>query len=333
MSFRRFWKLIAATIVVLATSCANASDSKPARVRVGVLEFGSTNWELDVIQNHGLAGKHGVDLIIVPLASADGSAVALSGGAVDIIVSDWIWVSRQRTQSNLYTFVPYSYAVGSLLVKNDSPYRQLSDLKGKKLGVAGGANDKTWLLLRAYARKNLNVDLTRFVKPVYAAPPLLNELAMRDEIDGALNYWHYAARLQASGMRTLITMPEILHGLEIEKQIPLIGWVFHEEWAAANPDAVKGFLKASYEAKAILAHSDAEWDRLKPRMRAENDLIFTTLRSEFRKGIPRCSDRDTTKSVMAVFKILAETGGKQLVGHSTNLAPGTFWSGFQLPEC
>jgi NitT/TauT family transport system substrate-binding protein len=320
-------------MAMMVAAISFADVKKLTTVRVGVLEFGSVSWELDVMQKRGLAQKHGVDLIIVPLASGDGSAVALTGGAVNIIVSDWIWVSRQRAQSNLYSFVPYSNAVGSLMVKKDSPYRQLADLKGKKLGIAGGANDKSWLLLRAYAQRRLDVDLTKFVKPTYAAPPLLNELAMRDQVDAALNYWHYAARLEAEGLRTLIAMPEILRGLGIEKQIPLIGWVFPEDWAKANPEAIKGFLAAAYEAKAILADSDAEWDRLKPRMRAENDVVFKALRRGFREGIPTCFDRDTMASVAATFKILAETGGKQLVGNSTNLAPGTFWSGFQLPGC
>jgi NitT/TauT family transport system substrate-binding protein len=333
MSNRFFWKFVAPWFVWLLASHVGAVDKQMTTVRVGVLEFGSVGWELDVMRTHGLARKRGVDLKIIPLASGDASTVALQGGAVDLIVSDWIWVSRQRAQSNLYTFVPFSNAVGSLMVKEDSPYRKLADLKDKKVGIAGGPNDKTWLLLRAYAQRQLGVDLMRFVTPTFAAPPLLNELALRKQVDGALNYWHYAARLEANGMRTLIKMPEILRGLGIERPIPLIGWVFREDWAANHAEAVKAFLAASYEAKAILARSDAEWARLKPMIRAENEVIFRALRAGFREGIPTCSDPDTMTAVGATFRILAEVGGKQLVGNSPSVVPGTFWSGFQLPEC
>ena len=45
---------------------------------------------------------------------------ALQGGAVDVIVSDWIWVTRQRAEGGLYSFAPYSNAVGSIMVKADS---------------------------------------------------------------------------------------------------------------------------------------------------------------------------------------------------------------------
>jgi NitT/TauT family transport system substrate-binding protein len=325
---------ILTTLLLLLPFTGLKADEKPlTTVRIGVLEFGTVNWELDVIQAHELAKKRGIDLKIVSLASGDASTIALQGGAVDIIVSDWIWVTRQRAESNLYTFAPYSNAVGSLMVKSDSGIRQLADLKGKTLGVAGGPSDKTWLLLRAYAQKKMGVDLTSFTKPAYAAPPLLNELALRGQVDAALNAWHYTARLEVNGMHALIQMPEILKGLGIDKPIPLIGWVFREDWAAKNPEAVRNFLTASYEAKAILAKSDAEWDRLKPKMRAEDNATFIALRTGFRNGIPTCADPDNMTTVAATFKILADTGGEKLVGKSRKLSDGTFWSGFKLPAC
>ena len=309
-------------------------NSKPlTTVRVGVLEFGTVNWELEVIQTRALAKKRGIDLHIVPLASGDASTIALQGGAVDMIVSDWIWVNRQRAESNLYTFVPYSNAVGSVMVKSDSGITTLADLKDKKLGIAGGPSDKTWLLLRAYAQRTLGVDLMQFTQPTYAAPPLLNVLALRGQVDAALNFWHYAARLEVGGMHALIAVPEILKGLGIDKPIPLIGWVFREEWANAHSAAVKNFLAASYEAKAILATSDAQWEPLRPKIRAENEAVFKALRAQFRAGIPLCSDPDTLKAVAATFKILADTGGEKLVGKAKNVAKGTFWPGFTLPLC
>lgn len=331
MVTRFMFRILAVLLFSLATLHAHAQPLKT--VRVGVLEFGTVNWELDVIQSRGLAKKHGIDLQIVPLASGDASTVALQGGAVDIIVSDWIWVTRQRAQSNMYTFAPYSNAVGAVMVKSDSGIKQLADLQGKKIGVAGGSMDKTWLLLRAYAQRKLGVDLTQFAEPVYAAPPLLNALALRGQVDAALNAWHYASRLEVNGMHPLIELPEILKGLGITKPIPLIGWVFREDWAAANTAAVKGFLAASYEAKAILATSDAQWDVLRPKMRAENDAVFNALRAKFRAGIPVCSDPDALATVAATFKILVDTGGEKLVGKSKKLMPGTFWSGFALPPC
>ena len=333
--FKTFLLRILSTLllVLLPLAGQSASDKPLTPLRVGVLEFGTVSWELELIQNRELAKKRGIDLKIVPLASADASTIALQGGAVDMVVTDWIWVSRQRAESNLYSFVPFSDTVGAVMVKGDSGIRQLSDLKDKKLGVAGGPSDKTWLLLRAYAQRKLGVDLTQYAQPTYAAPPLLNELALRGQVDATLNHWNYAARLEVQGMHALIDVPEMLKGLGIEKPIPLLGWVFHEDWANANSTAVKNFMAASYEAKAILASADAPWDSLRGKMRAENDAVFKVLRANFRAGIPTCSDPSSMAAVAATFKILAETGGEKLVGKSRGLSPGTFWSGYALPAC
>jgi len=330
---KRFLVCVLYALLLLPLTALTANEKPLPRVRVGALEFGTVGWELEVIQSRELARKHGIDLKIVPLGSADASTVALQGGAVDVIVADWIWVSRQRAESNPFAFAPYSNAVGSVMVKSDSGIRQLADLRDKKLGIAGGPADKTWLLLRAYAQRKLGVDLTQFTKPTYAAPPLLNELALRGQVDAALNAWHYAARLEVSGMHALIEMPEILAGLGIEKPIPLLGWVFRDDWAAANSAAIKGFLAASYEAKAILASSDAQWDQIRPKMRAENDVVFKALRTKFRAGIPVCADPNAMTAVAATFKIMVDTGGEKLVGKSKGLTSGTFWPGFALPPC
>jgi len=330
---KRFLVCVLYALLLLPLTALTANEKPLPRVRVGALEFGTVGWELEVIQSRELARKHGIDLKIVTLGSPDASTVALQGGAVDVIVADWIWVSRQRAESNPFAFAPYSNAVGSVMVKSDSGIRQLADLRDKKLGIAGGPADKTWLLLRAYAQRKLGVDLTQFTKPTYAAPPLLNELALRGQVDAALNAWHYAARLEVSGMHALIEMPEILAGLGIEKPIPLLGWVFRDDWAAANSAAIKGFLAASYEAKAILASSDAQWDQIRPKMRAENDVVFKALRTKFRAGIPVCADPNAMTAVAATFKIMVDTGGEKLVGKSKGLTSGTFWPGFALPPC
>ena len=57
----------------------------------------------------------------MPLASTEATAVGLQGGSVDIIATDWLWVSRERSGGADFTFSPFTTALGSIMVPPDSP--------------------------------------------------------------------------------------------------------------------------------------------------------------------------------------------------------------------
>ena len=295
-------------------------------LRVGVLQFGTVLWELDVIDRHGLARKEGIELEVVGLTNKTATAVALQSGDVDIIVTDWIWVSRQRAEGAPYTFVPYSTAAGAVLVPQDSKLAKITGLSGKRLGIAGGPLDKGWLLLRALASREAGLDLDQGVDKVFGAAPLLAHEALSGQLDAVLNFWHYTARLRAAGMRKLITVPEITGRLGIESEIPLIGYVFDETWAAARKADVLAFFRASQAAREILAASESEWDALRPLMKVDDDPTFLALQDGYRNGIPRAWGEREREDAKRLFAILAEVGGRELVGRSEQLQDGTFWS-------
>ena len=322
--------VIAVAALVAASFCTfpvNSTTQNQLNIRLGVLKFGTVNWELNVIKYHDLDKDSGLTLDVVGLANKDATSIALNAGDVDMIVTDWIWVSRQRSAGADFTFVPYSEAAGSVMVHPDSGIEHLADLQGKKIGVAGSPIDKSWLLLRAYSIKTIGKDLGKIAKPAYAAPPLLNEKFKQGEFDAILNYWNYTARLRAANMTELIKVQDLLPSLGVPGRLPLIGYVFSQSWAEENIEAVTAFFKASSEARAIMMQSDDEWERLRPLTRATDDATLAALRQGYREGVPRVFGQEQEESIRAAFRIVAEHGGRALVGRSTELAPGTLWSG------
>jgi NitT/TauT family transport system substrate-binding protein len=317
-------------LVLLAWIAGSSVCAAEVPVRVGALKFGTVNWELDVIRHHGLDRANGVAVQVTPLAGKSAASVALQGGAVDMIVGDWIWVSRQRAEGKRYTFFPYSVAVGGLMV-DPLAIHTLSDLHDRKIGVAGGPVDKNWLLLQAYAKRAHGLSLDEVTDVVYGAPPLLNKLMLRGELDGVITFWHYGARLRANGKHPLVDIEAILRELGVSSHMPLLGWIFDADWADANATTVNGFLNASYAAKRILLESDAEWQRIQPLTRAENAQTLAVLRDGYRAGIPTEFGQESLAGARKIFGFLAAEGGSKLVGSSDSLSDGTFWQGFEPP--
>jgi NitT/TauT family transport system substrate-binding protein len=314
--------LIVLVGVMAMPSIAAARDV----VRVGVLKFGTVSWELDVIKSHGLDHAEGIDIQVLELAGCDATSVALLAGRVDVIVIDWLWVARQRAEGTMLTFVPFSSSVGALMVPAASTARSLADLEGKRVGVAGGPLDKSWLLIRAMGLSQRGVDIAGKVEPVYAAPPLLNAQALSGRLDGVITAWNFLAELEARGFRSLVTVEEAARSVGVDGAIPLLGYVFDERWGAGNRGAVTGLVRASRRAKQLLAESDAEWERLRPIVKAADEATFVALRAGFRRGIPaRWGEAERANAVRA-FDVIAKLGGEALVGRGTTLQPGVFWS-------
>jgi len=112
-------RFIAAFIITVFAFASHGWAELPT-LRLGVLKFGTVNWELQTIKAYKLDEKAGFKLEVVPFAGKQATSTALHGGAVDAIVNDWIWVSRQRSEGRMYSFLPYSRMVGGLVSAKNS---------------------------------------------------------------------------------------------------------------------------------------------------------------------------------------------------------------------
>jgi NitT/TauT family transport system substrate-binding protein len=317
---RAWFGAAALSVAVLSAAPAVAAGT----IRIAAQKTGTVAWELDVIRRHGLDKDAGLTLEVTDLASVEAGKIALKGGSADVMVTDWLWVSRERALGGSMQFVPYSASVGAVMVPASSGAASLADLRGKKLGVAGGPLDKSWLILRAAAKRD-GIDLKADAQPVYGAPPLLFEKTQQGELDANLNYWNFCARLEARGFRRLVSVEDAARRLGTTGPVSMLGYVFDEGWAKANKPALDAFLAASRKAKEIMATSDAEWEALRPLTMAPDDATLKAYRDRFREGIPRRPVAEEEADARRLFGVMAELGGADLVGPGQELDPGTYY--------
>jgi len=320
-------RLFALALVIFALTTFGGAEraSAAAKLRIGVLQFGTFSWLLDTMRHNAFDKAEGIELEVVPLASTEATTVGLLSGSLDIIASDWVWVTRERSMGARFTFSPFSTELGAVMVPPASPIKTLDDLKGKEIGVAGGPLDKSWLMLVAYTLDMAQLDLRTATSPVFGAPPLLAEKAKQHEIDAVLEFWPYAARLEAKGFKQLIAMEDLTLELGARGRVAMVGYVFSEDWAKAHPTSVEGFLRAAAKANELLATSDEEWERIRPLMQATDEATFEALKRHYREGIPDRSVANNEADAKVLYQFLRQFGGEKLVGAATDLVPGTFW--------
>jgi NitT/TauT family transport system substrate-binding protein len=313
-------------VIFAGLSPASAADT----LRIAAQKTGTFGWVLEVIKDHGLAEKAGLDLEVTELASTDAGKIAMMGGSADLIVSDWLWVARERTLGSDLTFYPYSTSLGAVMVPQQSPIKTLADLKGKKIGVAGGQLDKSWLLLQAVA-KNSSLDLEADSTILYGAPSLLFEKALQGESDASLNFWNFCADLEAHGFRRLISMEDVEKQLGASAPVSMVGYVFHDKFAASHRDALDRFFAVTRQALQILGTSQADWERLAPRIGTSDPAALAIYRKRFLEGIPNRPVAEEQADAAKLYDVLAKAGGEKLVGTGKKLDPGTFYKAAKGP--
>lgn len=312
--------ILLCSFLFLLTSFCSAEEKNI--LRIGIQATGTVEWELSALKKQA-----DTDFMIETqaVANAEAGKIALQSGAVDMIVADWLWVARLRGQGSDFSFYPYSSTAGALVVAETSPIHTLADLKGKRLGIAGGEQDKNWLLLQAWAKKD-GLDLNTAVEKTYGAPPLITEQLKQNRVDAALTYWHFAARLEAEGYRQVLSERDILKGLGFAENVPSLGYVFKESWGKSHKQALNRFFKASNEAKQSICSDDKVWQKVIPLSKADNVATQNKLRQRFCEGTVAQWGSPEQQAAGRIYSLLYTLSNGQLTGDAKTLPAGTFWS-------
>ena len=116
-TMKLFIRMLLATIVSVSLGTCCGAEA----LRVAVQKTGTFAWELAVIRAHGLDKQANLSVEVLELASPEAGKIALRAGNADIVVTDWLWVSRERGLGAKLTFYPYSSALGAVMVPASSP--------------------------------------------------------------------------------------------------------------------------------------------------------------------------------------------------------------------
>ncbi len=327
--FLRRWRAWLLALFCLTLQLGVVGECQAAdRLRLGVQKTGTFAWELAVIKAEGLDAKADLDLVVTELASTEAAKIALMGGSVDIILSDWLWVARERGLGSNLVFAPYSTALGAMMVAADSPVKTLDGLRGKTIGVAGGPLDKSWLLLRALAQRDgLDLKAERQSRLRRARASL-----SKGAESGARCKSHLLElRCRARGARL---SPADRHGRGREaarrqgsachRRLCLRRKPRQNPWrgACAVPRNRPQGQERSSRARTRIGRGSAK------RFGVTDPKELALYRKSYIDGIPRRPVKEEAADAAALYHIVRDIGGPELVGAATELDPGTFYTGY-----
>jgi NitT/TauT family transport system substrate-binding protein len=294
-------------------------------IRIGSMAAGTLNWELEIIKQNAKEQDYPFSIETVSLANQQAGKIALLGNSVDLIISDWIWVSSMRAEGKDLAFYPYSNSAGGLMVPIQSNINNLSDLKGKKLGIAGGELDKNWILLLALAAQQ-GIDLNQSTEKVFGAPPILNQQILNQKLDAVLTFWQFAAQLEPKGFRQLLSGEEMIRQLGIPETVPSLGYVFHTGWGKTHLAEFKAFLATAKSARNALCESEAVWKKVSTLSDSQDASTDHAMWQRYCDGRIQQWSKSHQDAAAKIFSIISQQTDSKLTEKTKSLETGTFWS-------
>ncbi|OFW09584.1 MAG: hypothetical protein A3H27_04540 [Acidobacteria bacterium RIFCSPLOWO2_02_FULL_59_13] len=271
-------KIVVLTLFAgLFNLCGGAPTAAADKVKVVALE-GIQLFPMQIMETKGIAKKYGIDVDLMRVASPTASYTVMQTGDFHIGFGGWLSIAVLREKgfklSNVYSMVGYTV---EMMVKTDSPLKSLAELKGKRIGLFGGANAATTWLLRVVSVKLFGFDPTKDAKVHFGAPPLLIGMLDRGEMDAVLILDPFITQLLETGNYRSIANLGNLWRERTGQQPMLVAVTVNEPWAKANPEVVKRFVVAYKEALTYLKTRPEVWPEIAKAMRVKTDKGATLL--------------------------------------------------------
>ncbi|MQA87645.1 MAG: PhnD/SsuA/transferrin family substrate-binding protein [Streptosporangiales bacterium] len=231
--------------MMLASSCASESQSagELQEVKVATVLSGQSGYLAALIEEKGIAAKHGLKIENLAMDFTE-AANALKLGRADASTMQPSTAVRLRKDGNaVQILVPQLWSGNAWVVRKDSPYRTIEDLRGKKIGNFSRVTGAYFF--SAVIAKERGLDVERDFQSLDAETGALMGLLERGDVEAINMFEPHVTKLLLTGKyRVLLDFDT-----EMEKIFgapPLkTGVAVQTETVENNPEMVKA-LRAAY---------------------------------------------------------------------------------------
>jgi ABC-type nitrate/sulfonate/bicarbonate transport system substrate-binding protein len=318
MGSRKFYIMVCVLVFSTFLHPGFSFGENVSKIRVGVLP-GVQLFPFMIMEKYDLLKKNGVEVERQELQNPQAVSVQLSQKAIDLGFVGWTFAmilqSRGYDVVNIYSFALNNNVV---IVKKDSPIRNLSDLRGRRIGLYGGPAGLSTATLKIICKKYYNLDLERDAKVHYGSPIAQVGLFEKGDLDAVLSLDPIATRTISKGNCRVIARIDKEWQKYRKHPALLVSMVSNRDFVNANENSIKGFIRAFKESIGILDQNDAIWKDLAGAVRITDPKTVAALRESLH-GVYTDA---WNPSVIAEIKTVAEEGynllGKKFLPVSWN---------------
>lgn len=290
---------------------------EPPTVRAAMEAAGTFSWIVHGMDYFGTAEANGIRVEGTVYASKQATELALRGAEADVTVDDFLGSvllrSRDVAVSGIY---PFAKAVGGLVVPLNSDIDSIDDLRGRTI-AAGSLRDKSLLILRALALSEYGFDPQTESEVIAAAAPLMVQLIADAEVDAALPFWHFVARMEAAGQaREVMAVTDMLAALGLPGDLPNLMVLARDDMPAELKTAFIQTLIDTVDVMKATPNDDPFWQTILDMelYSLPDPTAFPRVIDRWRLGTPDGWTEAHIDGVIAMVERLVDLAGEEVVG-------------------
>lgn len=217
-----------------------AATSRLPRIEAGVTASGISGLAARVVEDLGLDRAHGLDVHFVAVGVAQAEQGLVQQRYPVAMFSPIAAVRADAEGIPIRLFAPFFFNHNSVMVRAGSPYRQLEDLKGKRVGCLSKITGTFNSFMALCALKGLG-DPERYFQLRFGEVPALIAFLDRGDVEAIVIFEAHVSRLLGTGnYRELVRLNDAFLQLTGQSNL-FIAMAAHEQWLKEHQEEALRF--------------------------------------------------------------------------------------------
>jgi len=273
---------LAIALSLTAVACGDSDDSSSAsglektKITLGTMTVADTA-PVQIAIDKGLFKAEGLEVTTQVIQGGAAGIPLLKSGRLDFSFGNYVSLLTAAVKDP--GFKPKIVAEGfqsdskthTLMVRKDSPYRTIEDLKGKKIGVNTKRNIST-LLVRA-AGKPQNIDFDEDKDFVEIAPPAMEQALKSKSVEAVQAIEPFGTQMQQSMGARMVA--DLSSGATAD--FPIAGYAATEKFIQEHPKTTAAFQRALQKAQGMAADRKLVQDTLPTYAKGIDEKVASTM--------------------------------------------------------
>jgi ABC-type nitrate/sulfonate/bicarbonate transport system substrate-binding protein len=259
-----------------------------------------------VVQRHGFDERHGVRLDLKPFDPADAEK-ALMIGSVEVgffVPISWAHVNLE--DQAVAFLLPLYTNHGALLVRTDSPYQTVADLRGKPVATLGHISG-LYTSMQVLMRK-MGMDWERDFELVSGPAPAVIAAMERGDVEAGLPFEPNTSALLASGKYRELMNPNETWLQMMGSPLFMVGLAAKQTWIDENRDTARAVKAAILDATRYLRERPEVFEEERELLGIQSDAHLALVKQRMGRIFMPEQDPAMVRSIDEIINQAVELG-------------------------